>query len=42
LPHRVSILVTNKQSDVPKLVTDPAARRFRPGVYWLLTGEAFL
>jgi hypothetical protein len=42
LPHWVSILVTNKQADVPALVTNPTARRFRPGVYWLLTGEAFL
>jgi hypothetical protein len=42
LPHRASFSVTNKQVQAAWVVTDAVDRRFAPGTYWILMGEAYL
>ena len=42
LPHRASFSVSNKQVQAAWVVTDAVERRFAPGTYWILMGEAYL
>jgi hypothetical protein len=42
LPHRASFSVTNKQVQAATFITEPVDRRFAPGSFWLLMGEAYL
>ena len=42
LPHRASFSVTNKQVNSAWVLTDAVERRFYPGTFWVLMGEAYL